>query len=268
VISGIILPILPNRGYGPWETLNPRQIWLIVVLVAGLSFAGFVAVRLLGEKRGLAITGAAGGLVSSTAVSVSMADRSRETPSLARPAAAATILASAIMPLRVAFFAGLIAHGVLPRLLPACAAMALCGAIVAWMVAHGEQGVAGTGRELRNPFSLRQALVFAVIYGVIALGVRAVQEYLAAGAMFVAAALGSVADTDAVTIALARLGAGSAAWKEIAAAITLAAVTNTLVKLGIAWTRGERGFRRFAAGGLGSMAIVGAGAGAAVYLFA
>src|SRR6185369_12391893 len=100
VISGIVLPILPNRGYGPWEALNPRGIWLVVVLVAGLSFAGFVAIRLLGEKRGLAITGAVGGLVSSTAVTVAMADRSKDTPSLSRTAAAAAILASAIMPLR------------------------------------------------------------------------------------------------------------------------------------------------------------------------
>src|SRR6185436_10235740 len=139
--------------------------------------------------------------------------------------------------------------GVLPRLLPACVAMALCGAIVARFLARAKSDqVVAAGERVRNPFSLRQAIVFAAIYAVISLGVKAVQQYMAQGLMFVAAAVGSVADADAVTIALSRLGADESGWRNVAAAITLAAVTNTIVKLGIGWFRGDAGFRRYVTG--------------------
>ena len=94
VISVIILPLLPNQGYGPWAILNPYDIWFVVVLVSGLSFAGFVAIRLLGERRGLTIAAVVGALVSSTAVTMSMAECSRADKNLAAPAAAAAVLAS------------------------------------------------------------------------------------------------------------------------------------------------------------------------------
>lgn len=267
VISGIILPILPNRGYGPWNVINPRDLWLVVVLVAALSFAGFVAMRLLGEKRGLMITGAVGGLVSSTAVTVAMADRSRDAEKLAEPAAAAAVLASSIMALRIAVFAGVINTGLLPQLLPACLAMAIAGALAARYIARADRsGVVEAGDRIRNPFNLRQAAVFALIYGAITLAVRAAQEYLGQGAMFAAAALGSIADVDAVTIAFTRLGPDESGWRWVAAAITLAAVINTLVKLGIAWVRGAGSFRKLSALGLGSMAVIGVAAGTAVFL--
>ncbi len=267
VISGIVLPLLPNVGYGPWGVLNPRDIWLVVVLVAGLSFLGFVAVRLLGENRGLAITGAVGGLVSSTAVTVAMADRSKESEALARPAAAAAVLASSVMAMRIAVLAGAINSGILPRLLPVTVAMALTGALGARILARADRSeVVEAGKRIRNPFSLRQAALFALIYAIILLAVRAAQQYVGSGAMFAAAALASVADVDAVTIAFTRLGPGDTAWRTAAAAITVAAVMNTFVKLGIAWTRGSGAFRHATALALGAMALAGTGVGAFVYL--
>ena len=104
----IVLPLLPSQGYGPWGVLNPFAIWLIVVLVSALSFAGFVAMRLLGERRGLAVTGAVGGMVSSTAVTYAMAERTRADRGLGGPAASAVVLASCVMSLRIAVLAGII----------------------------------------------------------------------------------------------------------------------------------------------------------------
>jgi uncharacterized membrane protein (DUF4010 family) len=266
VISGIVLPILPNRGYGPWNALNPREIWEIVVFVTGLSFAGFVAARVLGERRGLAVTGVLGGLVSSTAVTVAMAERSHDSDALSSPAAAAAVLASSVMALRVVVMAGVINVAILPRLIPVCAVMALVGGVAARLIVHADhRKSAVAGKQLRNPFSLRQAALFAAIYAAILLATRATQQHLAQGMLFATASVGALADVDAVTIAFTRLGAADT-WRVIAAAISVALIVNTLVKLVIAWVRGAPLFRRHVALALGVMALCGAVAGAVVYL--
>ncbi len=267
VISVIVLPLLPSQGYGPWRLLNPREIWWVVVLVVGLSFAGFVAVRLLGEQRGLAVTGAVGGLVSSTAVTMAMAERSRDGETMAHPAAAAAVLASSVMAVRVGVLAGVINVGVLPRVLPVLAVMAGAGLAAAWAI--GRRAPAGAGAaagRLSNPFKLTAALGFAAVYGTVLLIARAATEYLGAGGMFAAAAVSSAADVDAVTIAYTRLGAGPDGWRTPAAAIGLALVVNTLVKMGIGVSRGSAVFRGHMARGLGTMAALGALGSLVVYL--
>ncbi len=266
VISVIVLPLLPNRGYGPWHVLNPREIWLVVVLVTALSFVGFMAMRLLGERRGMAVTGAVGGLVSSTAVAMAMAERSRSAPGMGRAAAAAAIVASAIMPLRVAVLAGAVDAAILPRLLPTMGVMALTGLVAAWVLSRRRPDEpAESAARIRNPFSLVAALSFAAIYAVVLMLVRGADVYLGAGGTYAAASLSAVADVDAVTVAFARLGPGDYAWRVPAAAVTVAAVTNTLVKLGIGLGMGAGRFRRYMAVSLGVVAAVGAGAGLLVY---
>jgi len=267
VISVIVLPLLPSRGYGPWHVLNPREIWLVVVLVTALSFVGFVAMRLLGERRGMQVTGAVGGLVSSTAVTMAMAERTRADQGLGRAAATAAVVASSIMPLRMAVLAGAVNAGIIPRLLPMVGAMTLAGLAAAWALSRRrpDETDEGGGR-IRNPFSLTAALSFAAIYGVVLILVRGAGEYFGAGGTYAAAALSAVADVDAVTIAFSRLGPGATGWQTAAAAVTVAAVTNTLVKLGIAVGMGAGRFRRYAAVSLGAMAVAGAAAGVATYV--
>ncbi len=271
VITVIVLPLLPNRGYGPWRVLNPFEMWMVVVLVTALSFVGFVAMRLLGERRGMAVTGTVGGLVSSTAVTMAMAGRSRTASGaavgLARAAAAAAVVASAIMPVRVAVLAGAVNAGILPRLLPVLLFMSLAGAVAAWVLSRAApEEREQSGAKISNPFSLRAALSFAVIYGLVLLLVRGAREYLGAGGVYAAASLSAVADVDAVTIAFARLGPGDAAWRVPALAVTVAVVTNTLVKLGLAVGLGAGRFRRYVAASLAVMAVVGVIGGIVVYL--
>ena len=267
VITVIVLPLLPNVGLGPWQVLNPFAIWLLVVLVSALSFAGFIAMRLLGERRGLAVTGAVGGLVSSTAVTFAMAERSRADEGLASPAASAVVLASCVMSLRMAVLAGVVNAGILPRLLPVVGAMAVVGGVAAWWLQRRSTGepVASSG-HLTNPFSLRAALSFGVVFALILLGVRAAQEYLGGGGSYAAAAIAGIADVDAVTITFSRLGPAVDGWKTPAAAVTLAAVVNTVVKLGLGVGLGAGRFRRQVAVALGVTALAGAAAGAVVYL--
>ncbi len=267
VISIIVLPLLPNEGFGPWGVLNPFDLWLIVVLVSALSFAGFVAMRLLGERRGLAVTGAVGGLVSSTAVTYAMAERTRADRGLGGPAASAVVLASCVMSLRMAVLAGVVNAGILPRLLPVVGAMAVAGGIGAfWLSRSGTGEPAGSGHRITNPFSLRAALSFGVLFALILLGVRAAREYLGAGGTYAAAGISGLVDVDAVTIAFSRLGEGSDAWRTPAAAVTLAAVVNTVVKLGLAVGFGAGRFRRYVAIAMGFVALAGIAAGVAVYL--
>jgi uncharacterized membrane protein (DUF4010 family) len=266
VITVIVLPLLPSRGYGPWQVLNPREIWMVVVLVTALSFVGFMAMRMLGERRGMAVTGAVGGLVSSTAVTMAMAERSRSAEGVAKAAAAAAVVASAIMPLRVAVLAGAVNAGILPRLLPVVVLMALSGAVASWLLSRSKGDESGeSGAKISNPFSLKAALSFGAIYAVVLLVVRGAGEYFGTGGTYVAAGFSAVADVDAVTIAFSRLGPGDTAWRMPAAAVAVAAVANTLVKLGIGVGMGAGRFRRYVAMSLGAMAVAGAVAGVLVY---
>jgi uncharacterized membrane protein (DUF4010 family) len=263
VISVIVLPLLPNRGYGPWEVLNPFEIWLVVVLVSGVSFAGFVAMRLLGERRGITVAGLVGAMVSSTAVTVAMATQSRTQPNLARASAGAAVLASTIMGLRVLILCGAVNVGIVPRLIPIVVAMGAVGGIAAWMLVRLPTAgdAARTEARISNPFSLPAALTFGGIYALVVLGVRAAEEFFGARGMFVAAALSALADVDAVSIAFARLGSGASGWRDPAAAVSLALVVNTLVKLAIATVMGGRRFRAYVAIALGVMAALGAATG-------
>jgi uncharacterized membrane protein (DUF4010 family) len=198
---------------------------------------------------------------------MAMAERTRADQGLGRAAATAAVVASSIMPLRMAVLAGAVNAGILPRLLPMVGAMTLAGLAAAWVLSRRRPDEADeTGGRIRNPFSLAAALSFAAIYGVVLLVVRGAGEYFGAGGTYAAAALSAVADVDAVTIAFSRLGPGAAGWQMPAAAVTVAAVTNTLVKLGIAVGMGSGRFRRYAAVSLGAMAVAGAAAGIVTYL--
>jgi len=260
VISVIILPLAPNRGFGPWQVLNPFEIWLVVVLVSGLSFAGFVAVRFLGQNRGIIAAGALGALVSSTAVTVSMATQVRTNREVAAAAAAAAaVLASTIMCVRVAVLAGAVNADVLPRLVPVVLAMLLTAAVATWiLVRHSARSDARpAGAAIANPFSLASALTFGVIYALVVLGARAAREYFGAGGLYAAAALSSLADVDAAAIAITRMGPTMGDWRVPATAIAVGMVSNTVVKIAIAIVMGAGRFRWYVAGALAVMAVAG-----------
>ena len=258
VITVIVLPLLPNSGYGPWQVLNPREIWLVVVLVSALSFAGFVLIRLLGPHRGMLLAGTVGGLVSSTAVTMAMAERSHAAPRLARVAAAATALAATIMCVRVGMLAAAVNAAVLPHLAPVLVAMAAAGSIAAWLLARGQGGDREIeGALVANPFSLSAALLFAALYTLVLLVVRGARELLGERGLYLAAALSAVADVDAPTVAFARLGPAGDDWRGPATAIVIAAMSNTIVKLGLGVGLGAGRFRAQVAAALGAIVLAG-----------
>lgn len=264
VISCIVLPLLPNEGMGPWEAWNPFEIWFVVVAVSVLSFGGFIAMRLFGQARGLLIAGVVGALVSSTAVTVAMAGRSREQPASARLAAAAATLASVVMGWRVLVFAaGAGGLALVPRLLPSIVAMSVAGIIASLWLARGAgaETPASDTAVVENPFSLKQALVFGLIYALVLVALPAAREYIGEQGTYLAAGLSSLLDVDAVTIAFARNLGSSITLRQASAAVLLAVIVNTLFKLGAAVVMGEATFRRWVGLALGAMALAGAAAG-------
>lgn len=258
VVAVIVLPLVPNREFGPWGVWNPFDIWFVVVLVHGLSFLGFIAMRVMGNRRGLLAAGAVGALVSSTAVTVAMASYTREDRQLSPMAATSAVLASVLMGFRVLVFAAAIDLGIVPRLAPIVAAMGLVGAVAAWWIAARRPAVRARSTHIANPFRLTSALLFGLVYAGVLVAVPAAKAYAGAAGLYGAALLSSLVDVDAVAIAFTHLGSGATGWPVAALAVSCGIVVNTLVKLGIAVIMGSREFARSVAVSLASMAVVGA----------
>jgi uncharacterized membrane protein (DUF4010 family) len=257
VISAIVLPLLPNQGYGPWEVWNPFKIWTVVVLVSAVSFAGFVAVRWKGERAGLFLAAALGALVSSTATTLAMAQRARQTPEQGARLAAAAILASVVMCGRLLVLVAAVSVSLLPRLAVPVGAMALVGLVLVLVLARGKRdGDGRSDRSHNNPFSLKQALLFGALFAGIQLAVKAGEHYLGAKGTLVAAVLSGLVDVDAITLALAR-GARAEQAGTVVLGIIIACASNSLFKAGAAVAGGAGRFRAYVAGGLVAMAASG-----------
>ena len=266
VISVIVLPLMPRQGYGPWQVLNPFEIWLVVVLVSSLSLAGFVASRMVGENRGYAVTGFVGGLVSSTAITLSMAEQSRTKGAPANAIAEAVVLASTVMCGRMAVIIGATNSALLPRVIPVLVVMSLVGLVTARLLSRdGSKQHAEPDRRIKNPFRLHRAIMFGIVYALVRLIVRAAQENVGHAGVFVVAFFSALADVDAPTIAFARSGVIDGSLRTPATAIGIAAVSNTLVKLGLACVLGAGTFRKRVAIALGAMALAGALTTAIIY---
>jgi uncharacterized membrane protein (DUF4010 family) len=250
--SFIVLPLLPNTPIDPWGALKPRSLWMLVILMAALSLVGYVATRALGPERGTAITGLTGGLVSSTAVTLSFARRSREEGGAGDAVlAAGTFLAWCVSFLRILVLAALVHPPLVPSLAVPIGVMLLVTAGVAGALLRGRRSSApdasGPGLRLRNPFSLLQAAKFAALFAVVLLVLAIVQQYFPHGGTYVVAALAGTTDVDAITLGSASLARSGDATVEVAAgSIVVAALTNTIVKCGVSAGLGGPLLRRAA----------------------
>ena len=249
ILVAIVLPVLPSEARDPWGVLAPRRIGVFVVLIAGISYVGYVLHRLLGGRKSAWITGLVGGLASSTAVTVSMSQRARAAETFREPAQLAIYLASVVMFVRVVLVCQLVDVAVARALVVPLGAMALATAAAALLVARRIRthapDVDGSILELVNPFSLLPALKWGLVFAAVLVLTAAARDAFGDAGSVVSAAIGGLVDVDAVTLATARqateggLPVGSASL-----AITTAVVSNTLVKCAIAWVAGGRRFAR------------------------
>ncbi len=248
VIAAIVLPLLPNRTFGPapLDVLNPRNIWLMVVFISGISFVGYVLIKLVGPKRGVGLTGLLGGLVSSTAVTLSFTQRSRGHAALAKPFALAITVAWTMMFARVLVEAAVLNGQLLSALwIPIGGAGGIGLLYCGYLLFFTRDKAEGEEIALKAPFELGPALRFAVAYAAILVVSRGAQMLLGDPGVYVSAAVSGIADVDAITLSLARMdGAGTVGIDTATKAIVLAAMVNTTVKGGIVLVLGAASLRK------------------------
>lgn len=259
VMSLVLLPVLPNRGYGPWQALNPYELWLMVVLIAGISFVGYAAVRIAGARRGIPVAAMAGGLVSSTAVAVSYAELSRDNPGRGRLLAGGIGLAATTMFPRTLLVALAIEPELWRALLAPLLAATLAGyGASAWLLTRQGPSEERHRFRLSNPLELGTALKFGVFLAVIVLLARGAIDWLGALGVYLLALLSGLADVDAINLSLSRM-AGDALTVEVAAGgILVAVASNTAVKAGIVAVTGAASLRKPAALVFGAPLLLGA----------
>jgi len=263
VITAIILPVLPNQTYGspPLDVLNPYNIWLMVVFISGISFLGYVLVKVVGSRQGIGLTGLLGGLVSSTAVTLSFSQRSKREEDLAKPFALAITVAWTVMFSRVMVEVAVLNAPLLGVLWMPMAAAAAVGLAYCVYLYFSQRTDKEGEVEFSNPFELGPAIKFGLIYAVILLVSKAAQTYLGETGLYLSSIVAGLTDVDAITLSVAELtrAAGGLSLSAGARAIVLAAMANTVVKGGIVLTGGSRALRKALLPGFVLMLVVGIG---------
>lgn len=257
VLSLVILPILPDQEYGPYDTLNPRQIWLMVVLIAGVSLAGYAALRLVGARYGAAFVGIFGGLASSTATTMVYARNARDSAGMASMAALVIVLANLVMVVRVAVIAAAVAPGVLAPL-----AMVIVPALVLGVLALllnwrrlGESGEVVLPAA-KNPTELGTALGFGAAYAVVLLCAAWLSDVAGPGGLYVLALVSGLTDVDAISLSSLRLfSQGTLAVHPAVIAIGLAMLANLGFKFAMAAAIGGRELGVRVLSGMGAVAL-------------
>jgi uncharacterized membrane protein (DUF4010 family) len=250
IATFIVLPLLPDRPIDPWGALNPYSLWLLVLLISGLSLVGYVGTRWFGADRGIALAGLTGGLVSSTAVTLSFSKQSRDDsrPATAYALACGMLLAWGIMFGRVIAEVLVVNAALVTQVLVPFVTMSVVAAIFAWIFlrrssAHSKTASKAPAVELKNPFSLTAAAKFAAFFAVVLLVVKLVQMYFPGRGLYMVAALAGLTDVDAITLSMADY-AKTGDTQVAVNAIVIAALTNTLVKCGMAAWLGGAALRR------------------------
>ena len=246
IVTVIILPLLPDRTFGPFDVLNPRLIWWLVVLISAVSMVGYVMMRFWGARRGIAVTGFLGGLASSTATTFGLSQKARESePSAARYFALGIVIASTIMFFRVLFLTFVIDPALGWALtVPIAVPTLLCLGIALFLL-RKKEAETEFKLQVKNPMELGRAIQFGLLFGIVLFAAKASHQYFGSAGIYIASALAGLTDVDAITVSAARLAHEQVLGIHTAnASILLACAANTVVKGGIAMIVGGRGLRR------------------------
>ena len=258
VISLIILPVLPSETFGPFDVVNPRQVWWMVVLIVGLNLVGYGAYRLLGERAGTLLAGVLGGVVSSTATMVGYARVTRAREGREEVAIAVVWIASGIVFLRILLEIGAVAPGFLPRAAPPIVIVALTVLAVAAVTWTRGRDPSAIPIEPDNPTELKPAILFGLIYAVVLVVVAAAEEWAGGTGLYVAAAVSGLTDVDALTLSTSNLVAAGRLEEDLAWRVILtASLSNLGFKGMLALALGSGAFARKFAGRAAVVFVVG-----------
>lgn len=278
VLALVVLPVLPDGGYGPYQAFRPRQLWTVVLIFSALNFAGYITRRLIGETRGLAVTGLVGGFVSSTAVALNFSRRSREEPALALPLALGVVAACTVLIPRLLVVTTMLRPPLALALLPVLGPVLLAGLLLIGFVLWRERDTrpAGTPSTERpaagprsanglgqNPLGLTSSLQMAVAFQLVLFALAWIQQHAGDTGLLASATVLGLTDMDALTLSMTRYAASPDAVPMAAVAVGVGVLSNTALKCGLVLAIGEPRYRRHAAGGL-AMLAVGSAAGLAL----
>ncbi len=257
LIAGVVLPLAPNQRFGPYDALNPFEIWLMVVLVSGLSFLGYVSARVSRAKSGIIGTAILGGFVSSTAVTLSFARMAKRNPQFERTLTAGVILASAIMYARVAIIAGAVWPPLVIKLGAPLSAMVLTSGFLGALLLRRQEQTMTEIHTFSNPLEFLPALFFAGLLAAVTLASRWLEATFGAEGVYAVALASGLADVDAITLSISRFASDGLANHIAVFAILLATGANTLVKLALVAISGNTNMRRMVSAVLTVTIVVG-----------
>jgi uncharacterized membrane protein (DUF4010 family) len=256
----IMLPLLPDRELSPWFPVNPREVWLMTIFIAALSFAGYVAIRVAGPGFGILFSGLAGGLVSSTAVTLNMAHLARRHPDHQQMLAAATMLAGAMMMLRVLVVVTAVNFALVPSLAPALVVGALAqagfGVLLAKRASDNADGDAAL--KLKNPLDLPAVLTFGALLAVIMALANGLAVWAGSAGAYALAAASGIVDVDAISLSMARLTPKRLDATSAIIAILIAVAVNSVAKVVLASSTAGMAFARLLVPVLAATLIAGA----------
>jgi uncharacterized membrane protein (DUF4010 family) len=239
ILAAIALPLLPDRNLDPWQALNPRSIGLLVLLIAGISYLGYFAMRLFGARAGLLATAIIGALVSSTAVTISFARMARKGHSSMAVLGAGISLASGTMALRILAIVGIVNQSLLALLAVPIALLAIVPLIAAVAIAmRNTKTESPVEIELRNPIELGSALIYAGVLSVLFILIHAMESWFGNAGIYLLSAISGITDVDAVSLSLAQATKGDLSLGVGAMGILIAAMVNTTVKAVLAFLIG------------------------------
>jgi uncharacterized membrane protein (DUF4010 family) len=257
VLALIILPLLPNRNYGPYGALNPYQIWWMVVLIAGVGLAGYAALRLVGQQRGAVMLGLLGGLVSSTATTLGFSRHARASRDMMPVAVIVIVLANLVVLVRLGVLAAVLAPGVLSQLLPLLIGGLVTGGMGA---AYGVHRLQPQGElpalAMSNPTELRTALGFGLMYAVVLLAAAWLSDWLGTRGLYAVALVSGLTDVDAITLSSLRLyHLDTLSVTLVVNVITLAVLANLVFKSLLALLIGGWHMARHAMAGMATVGL-------------
>ena len=260
VMALVILPLLPQGPYGPLGGVRPRELWALVLFFSGLSFAGYIARRVVGPGHGYLVTGMLGGLVSSTNVTFTFARTSRADPALERALAFGVVAANAMLYPRVLVVTAILNPSVVPALAPYLIPAAIVAALVTASGARRSNQAEAQQSEQSNPLQLGAALQMTLLFQIVLTVVYVARQRWGASGIFTSAAVLGLTDVDALTLSMTRDVAQTVSIEVAAQAIAIGVLANTAMKLVLATALGSRRFTVIAGGALvlmlGALAVM------------
>lgn len=255
----VVLPLLPNRYLGPFEFLNPTKIWMLIILMSTISYAGYILIRLFGERKGLSVSALLGGLVSTMAVTMSLANRARNVPSFSRLFGFAGVAANAVQPLRLLLLVLVVDQQLGGFLAVPLIAMSAVGFLAAWILTwarRSDEEKIPLETLLENPYSLGPVLKFGLLFVGILFFLKVAKVWMGYEGIYLASAVAGLGSVSAIALSAADMvHTGSLSMREASVVILIALSTNSFMKWVLAWIHGTRQLAFWLGGGLAAMLI-------------